>query len=382
MKNILILIHCYYPGYKAGGPQNTVKQIVETYGNKSNISILTKNHDVGEKTLYELETNCWIPVGNAKVKYLSDKKYNLKSISKAYKDFDMIYACGIFEVGTILILIIHRFSGKKKKDLYVASMGVFSKGALSLKTNKKRIFIFLCKLFGFFNDIKWCFSSIMEKAEAEACLGSNYINQYLITRNIPKKANFNMIRSYIKNYNKKQGELRIIFLSRISPKKNIEFCADILNSEFTGTIRFDIYGICSDNRYLQKCKEAFRNLPSNIIVEIKSEIRPEETIKKFSEYDVFLFPTKGENYGHAIFESLAGGCIPIISDQTPWSDIMKLNCGFVFSLNEIEKFRETIRRLLVYDTIQMVEMKKRAIDYAENDYKETLNNTEYKQIFG
>ena len=61
---------------------------------------------------------------------------------------------------------------------------------------------------------------------------------------------------------------------------------------------------------------------------------------------------------------------------------MKLNCGFVFSLNEIEKFRETIRRLLVYDTIQMVEMKKRAIDYAENDYKETLNNTEYKQIFG
>ena len=213
-------------------------------------------------------------------------------------------------------------------------------------------------------------------------MGSNYINQYLITRNIPKKANFNMIRSYIKNYNKKQGELRIIFLSRISPKKNIEFCADILNSEFTGTIRFDIYGICSDNRYLQKCKEAFRNLPSNIIVEIKSEIRPEETIKKFSEYDVFLFPTKGENYGHAIFESLAGGCIPIISDQTPWSDIMKLNCGFVFSLNEIEKFRETIRRLLVYDTIQMVEMKKRAIDYAENDYKETLNNTEYKQIFG
>ena len=91
---------------------------------------------------------------------------------------------------------------------------------------------------------------------------------------------------------------------------------------------------------------------------------------------------KGENYRHAIFESLAGGCIPIISDQTPWSDIMKLNCGFVFSLNEIEKFRETIRRLLVYDTIQMVEMKKRAIDYAENDYKETLNNTEYKQIFG
>ena len=33
---------------------------------------------------------------------------------------------------------------------------------------------------------------------------------------------------------------------------------------------------------------------------------------------------KVKNYGHVIFEALAGGCIPIISDQTPWNDIEKI----------------------------------------------------------
>ena len=52
-----------------------------------------------------------------------------------------------------------------------------------------------------------------------------------------------------------------------------------------------------------------------------------KVIETFSKYDVFLFPTKGENYGHVIFEALAGGCIPIISDQTPWNDIEQAGCG-------------------------------------------------------
>ncbi len=381
MKNALILIHCYYPGYRAGGPQNTVKQIVETYGDKANISILTKNHDVGRKKPYDLDEDCWISAGNAKVKYLSDKKYNLKNIAKAYNAFDIIFACGMFEIGTILVLVVHRLK-RGKKQLYIAPMGVFSKGALSIKKTKKSVFISLCRLFGLFDGIIWCFSSVMEKSEAEVYLGNENIDHFLITRNIPKKADFNTIRDSLKNYKKKRGELHIIFLSRISPKKNIEFCAKILNAEFEGNISFDIYGICNDSRYLEKCNDALKKVPKNIKIQIKGEVRPDKTIKKFSEYDVFLFPTLGENYGHVIFESLAGGCIPIISDQTPWNDIMESNCGFVFPLDEIEKYRETIRKLLDYDTIQIREMKEQAIKYAEDDYKSTIDNSDYKKIFG
>lgn len=38
----------------------------------------------------------------------------------------------------------------------------------------------------------------------------------------------------------------------------------------------------------------------------------QEVVETFSQYDVFLFPTKGENYGHVIFEALAGGCMTSI----------------------------------------------------------------------
>jgi hypothetical protein len=40
-----------------------------------------------------------------------------------------------------------------------------------------------------------------------------------------------------------------------------------------------------------------------------------------AEYDLFLFPTLGENYGHVISEALASGCPVVISDQTPWRNL-------------------------------------------------------------
>ena len=70
-----------------------------------------------------------------------------------------------------------------------------------------------------------------------------------------------------------------------------------------------------------------------------------KVIETFSKYDVFLFPTKGENYGHVIFEALAGGCIPIISDQTPWNDIEQAGCGKVISLSNQRRYIETLQNM-------------------------------------
>ena len=40
--------------------------------------------------------------------------------------------------------------------------------------------------------------------------------------------------------------------------------------------------------------------------------------KRIARSDVFLLPTGGENFGHAIFEALSCGVPVLISDQTPW----------------------------------------------------------------
>jgi glycosyltransferase involved in cell wall biosynthesis len=38
----------------------------------------------------------------------------------------------------------------------------------------------------------------------------------------------------------------------------------------------------------------------------------------FARHDLFVLPTRGENFGHVIFESVAAGTPVLLSDQTPW----------------------------------------------------------------
>lgn len=106
-----------------------------------------------------------------------------------------------------------------------------------------------------------------------------------------------------------------------------------------------------------------------------------KVIETFSKYDVFLFPTKGENYGHVIFEALAGGCIPIISDQTPWNDIEQAGCGKVISLSNQRRYIETLQNMASLDHGSIIEIKRIAHQYAREKYEESTKNTGYLEIF-
>ncbi|MFN7014653.1 MAG: glycosyltransferase, partial [Bacteroidia bacterium] len=54
-------------------------------------------------------------------------------------------------------------------------------------------------------------------------------------------------------------------------------------------------------------------------------------------YDFFVLPTLHENFGHAIFESLAAGIPVLISDNTPWRKLQTYKIGWDLNLeNKLE----------------------------------------------
>ena len=57
---------------------------------------------------------------------------------------------------------------------------------------------------------------------------------------------------------------------------------------------------------------------------------------------MFFLPTRGENYGHVIFEALAAGVPVLISDQTPWRDLEQEAVGYMRPLNDENAFVEVI----------------------------------------
>jgi hypothetical protein len=60
-KNLLILTDWYEPGYKAGGPIQSIRNLVKEMHELYSISILTTDRDLGEKNVYPgIQTNQWI----------------------------------------------------------------------------------------------------------------------------------------------------------------------------------------------------------------------------------------------------------------------------------------------------------------------------------
>ena len=378
MKKVLLLNPTYFPGYKAGGPQQTVKNICDIYGNKSEIYLITKNRDFGSEEPYDLPVNIWIKNNNIKVKYVEPKDYGYRVFVDGYNRFDTIYSCGMFSKNSYMMMVIHKLLHNRNKTLYVAPMGVFSSGAISIKSRKKKLFLKAFSILGFFDNVVWSLTSTKELEEARQLI-PNHLSRYIIAEDLPKKVDFEISKRNITE--KERGKLKIVFLSRISQKKNLEACVDILNGISDGEITFDIYGMKEDEDYWSRCVKKIESLPSNIDVNYRGEVRPEEVISIFSKYDVFLFPTKGENFGHVIFESLASGCLPIVSDRTPWQDLKEQECGEICDLENLDEFRESLRNYLHMDKRAFRKMKENALKYACKKYNFSVNNSGYNTVF-
>lgn len=383
MSKVLIINPYYIPGFRSGGPQRTIENLVDVFGEENEIYILTQDHDLGISEPYKgIQNDKWIQVGNAKVMYVSSEKFKWEAIKKAYMYFNVIYSCGLFEQNSIALLLIHRMNKKKyrfNKKIYIAPMGVFSSGAFNNASHKKKmLFINTYKLLGAFKDIIWSFTTESEVSDAEKVLGySLKTNNYIIAEDLPRKVDFDLYRDKADTYKKKSGQLNIVFISRIVPQKNLGYALSVLNSNFDGVINFSIYGTIEDKTYWEECSSLINTLPSNINVKYHSELKPDQVLDTFSKYDAFLFPTKGENFGHVIYESMAAGCIPIISDQTPW----KGDGVLVHSLNDIDGFRRDISDILNAGNNMMHCLREKTIQKASLSYFNSKKSSGYKQLF-
>ncbi len=370
---ILLLNPYYYPGYRSGGPQQTFMNIVEAFGDECEFFVLTLNHDLGEPKAYENIKPGWNQVGKAKVRYVSDEGMTVELLGKLSQEMDLVYAGGLFERTTRLALEANK-RNRVACPLWVAPMGVFSDGAFSQKRWKKQAFLYYGRMTGAFRKIRWSFTSELEKLDFKRHLGVP--EQYAIASDIPRRIDLVGEKTF-----SPAGKLKVIFLSRICSQKNLAYALDLVRG-LQGDVIFDIYGTMEDQAYWQECKRRMDKLPQNVKCHYQGEAESSRVVGIFSQYDVFLFPTLGENFGHVIYEALAAGCVPVISDTTPWQELEEQKCGKIISLESRESFQEALEAFAFMDEKQMAVYSENAMNYANAFYRETVINTGYREIFG
>lgn len=374
MRSILIIMGRYLPGYKDGGPVRSIKNLTDYLGNEYNFKILTCDRDHGDEKPYSgIKVNDWNQVGNAQVYYVAPGGFTLKKIVTLSEKVDLIYMCGCFNDYAINVLIAKRL-GKIKVPVVVAAMGLFSPKEFRLKYKKKKFFTMVFNTLGMFKNIYWSATSEMEISEIRQQIRAEK-EQVFIAEDLPRKVNADHITK-----EKKSGTLDIVWISRIAPKKNLKMAVEILKSVKTN-INFTIYGPIHDEQYWIECKNELRKLPVNIIWKYGGNVDSEKVVETLKKYHVFLFPTLGENYGHVIQEALSAGCPSILSDQTPWQDLEENDCGYVFGLDEKERFVKAIEIYALMDAEEYNRYANIAIQYAAQNSNNKVKNTGYRKIF-
>ena len=84
------------------------------------------------------------------------------------------------------------------------------------------------------------------------------------------------------------------------------------------------------------------NMPANVTVNYAGEIHPDQVESTLRTFDLFLFPTHGENYGHVIREALSAGVPALLSDRTPWRGLEEKNAGADLPLDDLARFARWI----------------------------------------
>ena len=167
MKKILILAGRYLPGHKDGGQLRTLINVTDAIGDEYDFYIACLDRDHGDTQPYsDIKKDAWNQVGKAKVWYVSPGGFTDKLLLKLAAKVDLIYLCSFYDDYGYKTLILKK-SGKISCPVVLASMGVFSKGALSHKALKKKVFINGCKAFGLFKGITWSVTSELEAEDVK-----------------------------------------------------------------------------------------------------------------------------------------------------------------------------------------------------------------------
>lgn len=351
----------YIPGYKGGGPIKTIKNLFDQTGSSVSYKLITSNRDLGDTLPYNsIDHNVWNKVGNAEVFYVQSGSLGYKKIAEILfeKDYELIYLNSFFSpTFSVLPLIIAKTLRQK---IIVGPRGEFSEGALSLKSRKKYTFIKLYKLLNLHRGIIYQASSIYEAEDIKRVLGPKV--DIVIAEDIGAQ-------EFAENIAIREQIIKAVFISRISPMKNLGFALETFKS-VQHPLVYDIYGPIEDQSYWQHCQSIIAELPSHIDVQYKGELTPEQVVPTLSSYDFFFMPTKGENYGHVIAEALCAGLPLLVSDATPWRNLSGQGLGWDLPLDNPSAFSNAINKLALMSKDGHHEMRKNVLKWARDKFSQ------------
>ena len=375
---VMVFVDWFYPGFKAGGPIQSCINLIDAFTLEWDIYVVTGDRDLHDTTAYKgIDSNKWTNYQDkAQVYYAKGQRLTTQKIRDLVRSIqpDVLYVNGMFSWRFSLLPLL-TVRNRQIKTI-IAPRGMLQQGAMQFKRWKKNIFLFCFRSIGLYRNTYFHATDQQEEKDIQ-----QYIGAHKGTVNVP---NFPKMSTYSwKPVPKQPGVLSLVYVSRISPKKNLAFILECLTKiDRSRKVSFTIAGEIDDEPYWLTCKHLIEQVPGNITADFYGPVPNYQLNYFYGNHQVFVLPTLGENYGHAIVEALLFGKPVIISDKTPWNHLQEKKIGLNIVLGDSDGFVKAIEKFADMPQSEYDEWSKAAWRFAAaeqaaaNDLKDT-----YRQLF-
>ncbi|CAN5690159.1 hypothetical protein BH11BAC3_BH11BAC3_39510 [soil metagenome] len=373
MTTIFITIEWFHPAYKAGGPVQSIANLVDQYRQEGvQFKIFCSSTDLDDTVNEGVQFDAWNNYNNyTQVWYTSPAKRSVSVMLREIKQCNasVLFAIGIYSGYYNLVPLL--FSKVPVKIMSVR--GMVHPGALSQKAFKKKIYLSLIKLIGLQKRCSFHATDTTEQHFIQQTFGIG-VNTF-VAGNYPRLFKLQTASD------KQAGILQLVTIALVSPMKNIALVLDALK-DCSQHINYHIYGPIKDEVYWQLCQEKITVLPKHIKVTYHGNVVPTKVEASLQLMKVFIMPSKSENFGHAIIEALSAGKPVITSHYTPFNNLHNEMAGSNVSIDNTHELTAAIDFFAAMPASEFAAWNKGANDYALKRVDINLLNEQYDVMFG
>ena len=358
---VLVLLGCFWPGNDASGPNQSFIALATALSRAFDFRVVARDRAPGAPV--STAPANWVDLGYAKARYLPVGRFGAIGLTKLLREtpHDVLWLNSVYDREFTLPALAARLLLGTRAAALLSPRGEFAAGALEVKPGKKQVFLGLIRALGLWRGVTVHATSETEAKEiaARAPAGTAIVmapNLRLMLAPPP--------------FLPPGDALRVIFVGRIVPIKGLDFALKVL-ARVRAKVEFEIFGPPEDTATASRCEKLAAALPPNIVAHWRGAASNEAIVAALARTDLFFLPTGGENFGHAIFESLSCGAPVLISDRTPWRNLKDAGAGWDLPLDDQAPFVKAIESFAALPSEERLQLRAAAREVARKWVEES-----------
>lgn len=185
---------------------------------------------------------------------------------------------------------------------------------------------------------------------------------------------------------KKGGERvqtkKLLFLSRLHPKKGIEMLLEAwagLSPELRRHWSIEIVGN-GDPTYIEQLRKIKEGLGLSSQVIIKGPVYGSDKAQLYQSASLFVLPTYSENFGIVVAEALACGVPVITTKGAPWQELELHDCGWWIDIG-VAPLIKALQTALALPSKELEQMGRNGRNLIESKYSMQAIATQMHQLY-